>query len=234
MNANMPFVAVEQTTAGPGRVRRPDSATPTIVGFAAATMLAAAALMAALGESESAGPALGGNVALILFAVVNADRPYRRFWAPGLIFLGLAGASGIALALLPAAKHFVPPPVIARFAIEGLHGLAQLGAMGMLALAWATVGRSVRGARWSMAALAMLANLLLGEAAAEALAGSTGDTWTFVSELLFASWLLATTLGLTRPLGDQIAVHQVDTPAHLPAEPVDILREIDRHGDRVR
>ena len=86
-----------------------------------------------------------------------------------------------------------------------------------------------------MAALAMLANLQLGEAAAQALAGSTGDAWTFASELLFTSWLLATALALTRRQGGHSATDQImKRVEHLPAEPVDVLREIDRHGDRVR
>jgi hypothetical protein len=233
MNAILPFVAVEQTPARRDSIRRPDPATLAIIGCAAAAMLAAAALMAVLGEAESAGPALGGNVALILFAVMNANRPYRRSWGPGLIFLALAGASGVALALLPAAEQFVTPPAIARFALEGLHGVGQLGAMGMMAFAWATVGRSARGARWSMATFAMV-TLQLGEAAAQALTGSTGDAWTFASELLFTSWLLATALGLTRRLGGHVATDQIGKPEQLPAEPVDMLREIDRHGDRVR
>lgn len=235
MNAILPLVAVEQTPARQGGVRWPDRTTRAITGCAAAAMLAAAALLTALGEAESAGPALGGDVALILFAVMNANRPYRRYWAPGLIFLALAGASGIALALLPAAEHLVTPSAVARFAIEGLHGLAQLGAMAMMAFAWATAGRSVRGARWSMAALAMLVNLELGAAAARALTGSTGETWTFAGELLFAAWLLATVLGLTRRLGGHTVTAQIVTRAdQLPTEPVDALREVDRHGDRVR
>ena len=235
MNATLPFVAIEQTPARQDSVRGPDRATLTVIGCAAAVMLAAAALMAALGEAESAGPALGGNVALILFAVMNASRPYRRWGAPGLIFLGLAGASGIALALLPATEQFVTPSAIAGFAIEGLHRVAQLGAMAMMAFAWATVGRSVRSASWSMAALSMLANLQLGEAAAQALTGSTGGAWTFASELLFTSWLLATALSLTRRLGGHVAADQImKRLEHLPVEPVDVLREINRHGDRVR
>ena len=235
MNAILPLVAVEQPPARQGSVRWPDPTTFAIVGCAAVAMLAAAALMTALGEAESAGPALGGNVALILFAVMSANRPYRRYWGPGLIFLALAGASGTALALLPAAEHFVTPSAVARFAIEGLHGLAQLGAMAMMAFAWATAGRSVRGARWSMTALAVLVNLQLGEAAAQALAGSTNDAWAFARELLFAAWLLATVLGLTRRLGGHIVTDQIVTRVeHLAADPVDVLREVDRHGDRVR
>lgn len=233
MNAISPFAALERTTARHVRALRPDPATLAVTGCAAAAMMAAAALMAALGEAEAVGPGLGGNVALLLFAVMNANRPYRRCWAPALIFLGLVGASGIALALLPAAEHFVTPSAIARFSIVGLHGAAQLGAMGMTALAWSTAGRSVRGTRWSTAAFAMLANLQLGEAIARALAGSTGDVWTLASELLFASWLLATTMGLTRRLGGRLAGAPI-RQEHLPPESVDVLREINWHGDRVR
>lgn len=234
MTAISPPAASEWTRGRQGKARGPDPAMLVVVGCTAAGALAAAAVMAVLGDAEAAGPSLGGNVALILFAAMNADRPYRRCWAPALIFLGLAGASGIALTLLPAAEHFVSPSAITRFGIEGLHRVAQLGAMAMMAFAWATAGRSVRGARWSMAALAMLASLQLGEAAGPALAGSTGNAWTFASELLFASWLLATALRLTRRLGWHLSASPIGKPEHLPVEPMDMLREIGRHGDQVR
>jgi hypothetical protein len=205
-----------------------------VVGCAAAGMLAAAAVMTLLGDAEAAGPGLGGNVALVLFAVMNANRPYRRYWAPALFFLGLTGASGAALALLPAAEHFVSPSTVVRFAIDGLHVVVELGAVGMTAFAWSTAGRSVGGARWSMTTLTLLALLQLGEAASLALVGPTGDVWTFASQLLFASWLLATVLGLTRRLGGPLATRPIGKPRYLPAQPTDMLREIGRHGDRVR
>ena len=238
MNAISPFVATERTLVWTkeNSVRRPDPATLAVVGCAAAVMLAAAALMAAMGEAETVGPALGGNVAVILFAAMNANRPYRRCWAPALILLGLVGATGIALALLPAAEHFVTPSAITRFGIESLHYIAQLGAMGMAAFAWSTAGRSASRAKWSIAALASLMNLQLGEVIGRALAGSTSGAWTFAIELLFASWLLATTLGLTRRArAVSIATDRFGKPiGRLPQEPVEVFREIGQHGDRLR
>lgn len=212
MNAISPLVTSELARVRQGKSRRPDPAMLVVVGCTAAAMLAAAAAMTALGDAEAAGPGLGGNVAVVLFAIMNANRPYRRYWAPALFFLGLAGASGAALALLPAAGHFVSPSTVVRLAIDGLHAVAQLGAVGMTAFAWSTAGRSVGGARWSMATLTLLALLQLGEATSLALAGPTGDVWTLASQLLFASWLLATVLGLTRRLGGPLSTHPIGKP----------------------
>lgn len=238
MNTISPFVAVERTpvlTREDG-ARRPDPATLAVVGCTAAVMLAAAALMTAMGEAETVGPGLGGNVAVILFAAMNANRPYRRCWTPALIPLGLVGATGIVLALLPAAEHFVTLSAITRFGVEGLHYVAQLAAMGMAAFAWSTAGRSATRAKWSIAALALLVNLQLGEVIGRALAGSTSGAWTFAIELLFASWLLVTTLGLTRrPRAGRVGTNHSAKPVdRLPQEPVEVFREIDLHGDRVR
>lgn len=230
MNAISPFVTPDQARARSDIGRRPDPASLAIVGCTAAAMLTGAALLAALGEAEMAGPSLGGNVALILFAAINANRPYRRFWAPALALLGVTGATGIALALLPAAELFVTPTAITRFGLESLHGLAQLGAMGMAAFAWAMVRRNTRAAGWSIAAMALLAALQLGQASGLAIAGLAGDAWICASQLLFASWLLATTLGLTRRPGKGRAGRS----APLAAASADLFCEVERYGDRVR
>lgn len=228
MNAISPFVTLEPARTRVDIARRPDPASLATVGCAAAVMLTGAALLAALGEAEMAGPGLGGNVALILFAAMNANRPYRRSWAPALVLLGVTGATGVALALLPAAELFVTPTAITRFGLESLHGLAQLGAMGMAAFAWAIVGRNIRGARWSMAAMALLAALQLGQASSRALAASAGDAWICLSQLLFASWLLATTLALTRRLGSHVGKGRAGKPARRSTGPAGVFREIER------
>jgi hypothetical protein len=145
--------------------------------------------------------------------------------------LGLTGATGVTLALLPAAELFVSPMAIARFGLESLHGLAQLGAMGMAAFAWATVGRNLRGARWSMAAMALLAILQLGQASGLAFAGSAGEPWICTGQWLFASWLATTTLGLTRRLGRK---GQAGRLRALSPESAEVFGAIDPYGDRLR
>lgn len=203
MNAMTSFVLTESRSSRAHILAVPkvDPAIVGIAGCSAALLLALSAVMSALGH---AGPAIGGNVALMLFATVNLQRPYRRFWAPALLSLACTGAAGVALALLPPADGAITASSLIRFGLDGVRCVAQLGAMAGVAMAWATAGRSRSRMRASVACAAALAAMQM----AQALHGSIGlsgvQFWSLSIEGLFAAWLLCTTFSLIRPRRAQL------------------------------
>lgn len=203
MNAMTSFVLAESraSRAQMRAVPRVDPAIVGIVGCSAALLLALAAVMSAFGQ---AGPAIGGNVALILFAAINLQRPYSRFWAPALLALACTGMAGVALAMLPSAGDDIGALSLTRFGLENIHCLAQLAAMAAVAMAWSTAGRSRSRMRVSAACAATLAAMQMAQALHGALGFAGVDLWSLAIQGLFAIWLLGTTLCLIRPRRRQL------------------------------
>lgn len=192
----MTFIASNSDIAIKGH-RAPlslDPFTVQLAGCGAAILLMLAACMRPLAEGLVIEVVAGG--ALMLFAGINARRAYRRFWAPALSLLALAGATGILLALLPVSDAEVGMASLARFGLEGLRIVAQLGAVAMTAYAWSTAGRSPWRMKRSLLVVAALAILQLAAAGHGVLMGSAVLAWQLAIDGVFAIWLWATAMGM--------------------------------------
>ena len=198
MSAMTSFVLAD-TRSGHAPARPVSTVDPVVVGIAGCGASLLLAVSAAMGVAGHAGPAIGANVALILFAAINIQRPYRRFWAPALIALSCVGAAGMALAMLPPVASGINPLSLSRFGLEGFQCIAQLAAMAAVAMAWSTAGRSRKRMRASAACAALLAALQMAQALHGALGFGGEELWSLAIDWLFAGWLLGTTLCFMRP-----------------------------------
>jgi len=176
-----------------------DPALITGVGCAAGLLLALSACLTLAGRHEAINLAIGGNAALTLFALISMDRPYRRFWRPALFALVGAGLIGVAMSLLPAQPGPDIQLAMVRFGLEGLLIIFQLSAMALVAMGWATAGRSRKRLRSSAICTGLLATLHLAQALHGVLDPGAALLWGHAAGLLFAFWLIRTAFCLLRP-----------------------------------
>lgn len=184
--------------AAHGRAHR-DPAMVAVVGCGAGSLLALSAILATLHSAEATNLALGGNAALVLFALLGMNRPYRRFWMPALVALICTGLTGLALTLLPLLEIPVMQVAITRFGLDGVHILAQLAAMALTAMAWSTAGRSTRRMRASAVCVGLLAAMQMAQAMHGAIDTNAAALWAQAIDLVFALWLVRTAFCLLRP-----------------------------------
>lgn len=170
-----------------GRQQYLDRASMAVTGCCGAGFLAIAAAMAWFGQVESVGPAIGGNVAVTLFAAMLVLCSDRQLSLPSLIALAFVGIGGLALALTSAAATAAGPQAL-------LSGFRSAGIVAVIAMSFPESGRTgnvLVGTLTIVAALAGLGSVL------GAVASTPDQDWTLARELTFSAWLLATSLGLS-------------------------------------
>jgi hypothetical protein len=163
-----------------------------VVGAIAAGTLTAGALYALVGQPPSGSIALGGHIALLVFALLNLRRAYLRFWLSSIVLLACVGATGVTLAILPNFGSTVTAAGLARFGLDGMHSAAQLGAVAVSALAWSTAGRRKIQARNCLLVVSAMALLQFLGAASTRFGAQIAPIPDSLADLCFALWLLDT------------------------------------------
>lgn len=176
-----------------------DPAMVTVVGCGAGALLALSAALTATAHPEAGNLALGGNAALVLFAALSMDRPYRRFWAPALFALAGVGLTGLVIALIPSMNLSAMQVAMGQFGLEGVHIVFQLAAMALVAMGWSTAGRSPARMRASGICVGILATMQMLQALHGAVDLRAALLWTQTIDLVFAIWLIRTAFCLLRP-----------------------------------
>jgi len=197
------FTSIADTIPAP-RVKPPvkthlDPALVTVLGCAAGFLLMLSACLTLAGRHEATNLAIGGNAALALFGVLSMDRPYRRFWRPALLALVGAGLTGLAMSILPVQHVPGIQAALVRFGLEGLLIIFQLSATALVAMGWATAGRSPKRLRAAAICAGLLATLHLAQALHGVLDPGAALLWGHAAGLLFAFWLIRTAFCLLRP-----------------------------------
>ncbi len=205
-----------------GRQLHLDPASVAVTGCCGAGFLALAAAMARFGQVESVGPAVGGNVAVALFAAMLALYPNRRLSFPSLIALAPVGIGGLAMALMSAAATAAGPQAV-------LSGLRSAGIVAVIAMSFPASSRFGNVLVGTLTIGAALAGLGLGT-----IASAPDQDWTLARELTFSAWLLVTALGLSHRARPERGANVGDDRDAPPPEALFIPLDVQMRGDRVR